>query len=236
MNAYERALARIHDEAFGDLAIAGGHALLEALDSQPAGRIVDLGCGGGGAAEILARAGLDVVCVDQSEAFLELARTRVPKASFEHTSFVEFAWPACVGVCAFGEVLNYRFDERNSLESRRELFARIYDALTPGGCFLFDIAGLDRGVGRIGEARFSADNWSMVVETSVSNGCLTREIAIQMDGEEISETHELELIDPDVAEAQLEEVGFTVERIASYGEFTFPSGLAGFRAKKTAVA
>lgn len=50
---------------------------------RPAGRVVDLGCGGGASARLLVESGLRVVGYDFSQAMLEIARRECPAARFE---------------------------------------------------------------------------------------------------------------------------------------------------------
>jgi SAM-dependent methyltransferase len=59
-------------------------ALVDLLDLEPGQRVLDVGCGPGRHAHALARRGLEVVGVDISERFVDLARgAGVPGASFE---------------------------------------------------------------------------------------------------------------------------------------------------------
>lgn len=53
--------------------------LVEALDLRPGQRVLDVGCGPGRHANALGERGLEVVGVDISERFLEVARSRAPE-------------------------------------------------------------------------------------------------------------------------------------------------------------
>src|SRR5437016_1977977 len=77
---YTRDLARIHDAGYVDFARAAAGVLLEL--AAPPGVVVELGCGGGISSAIVARAGFDVVGIDASDDMLEIARERVPGATF----------------------------------------------------------------------------------------------------------------------------------------------------------
>jgi SAM-dependent methyltransferase len=58
-------------------------AVLTAVQARRGQRILDAGCGTGGASAEGVRAGADMVGIDLSEEMLALARTRVPRAHFE---------------------------------------------------------------------------------------------------------------------------------------------------------
>jgi SAM-dependent methyltransferase len=76
-------IAERYDEAFTDrnAQLAAGRWLIENL--PPGGRILDLGCGSGLPTAVqLAEAGFEVVGIDESGRMLDLARTRVPNATF----------------------------------------------------------------------------------------------------------------------------------------------------------
>lgn len=83
--------------------------LLEVLDLQPGQRVLDVGCGPGRHAHALARAGLEVVGVDISQRFVDLARQSAPAgATFERadarTLDFEAEFDAAISLCqgAFG--------------------------------------------------------------------------------------------------------------------------------------
>jgi len=76
-------IAERYDEAFTDrnAQLAAGRWLIDEL--PPGGRILDLGCGSGLPTAVqLADAGFEVVGTDESNRMLELARKRVPGATF----------------------------------------------------------------------------------------------------------------------------------------------------------
>lgn len=121
MNYYRADLAIIHDDGFGHLATAGAGVLVSALDrgGLRRGTITDVGCGSGITARALVDRGYVVVGVDLSESLIEIARTRVPEATFGVGSFVDVDVPPSTAVCAIGEVLNYTFDNRGGPAVRR---------------------------------------------------------------------------------------------------------------------
>lgn len=76
-------IAERYDEAFTDRSaqLAAGRWLIDEL--SPGARVLDLGCGSGLPTAIqLAEAGLEVVGTDESGRMLDLARARVPDATF----------------------------------------------------------------------------------------------------------------------------------------------------------
>src|SRR4029079_18008282 len=114
MPAYREDLAYIHNSAYGGLAEAAAQKLIEELEKRGlrTGTVVDLGCGSGILAGIVARAGYHVIGFDFSDAMVAIARQRVPDAEFFTSSFISATLPSCVAVTAIGEVLSYTFDER----------------------------------------------------------------------------------------------------------------------------
>jgi SAM-dependent methyltransferase len=179
IHTYERDLAYIHDRGFGEFARSSAPGLLKLFRQNgiTEGAVVDLGCGSGIWARALADGGYAVVGVDLSSAMIELARQRVPDATFHVRSFLEFPMPTCRAVTALGEVVNYLFDPKNSLRTLRRVCKGIFDALTPRGLLVFDVAepGRCRGVMQ----RFmEGEDWTCLVEChqDVANQQLTRRI------------------------------------------------------------
>ena len=163
-SAYDTDLAYIHDQGFGDFARGAAPGILRLLRQSgiAEGQVVDLGCGSGIWAKELAEAGFEVTGVDISAAMIELARRRVPEATFHVESFFRFRLPACRAVTALGEVFNYLFDSTNSLRSLRRVCQDIFDALTPPGLLVFDVAEPGRCKGMA--QRFNeGDDWACLV-------------------------------------------------------------------------
>jgi SAM-dependent methyltransferase len=165
MNAYNTNLAYIHDVGFGEFAKTSAPALLDILrrNGIASGLVVDLGCGSGIWARELSKAGYDVLGIDISSAMIEIAQQQVPTAEFRVRSLLKMRLPRCVAVTSLGECLNYLFDRSNSLSQLRKLFRRVYDALEPGGIFIFDIAEPGCGKGPRQKHREGKD-WAVLVE------------------------------------------------------------------------
>src|SRR5919202_2672791 len=138
---YKEDLAFIHDVGFSDYALKSAPGILEILARNQIreGLVVDLGCGSGLWAQELAKAHYHVLGVDISESMIEIARTRVPDAEFRVESLFKADIPPCNAVTSLGECLNYLFDRDNNSQTLVEFFYRIYNALTPGGVFIFAI-------------------------------------------------------------------------------------------------
>lgn len=242
MNPYRPDLACIHDQGFGQFAEAAPDVLLAALRDSGllSGTIVDLGCGSGISARRLADAGYTVIGFDLSSALIDIARTRVPEATFHVESFVRARIPRCVAAAAIGEVLNYNFDDRNGNAARTDLFARVFSALEFGGVFVLDIAGPERAPPVPTRNFVEQEGWSVRVEASAHDRMLTRQITTFLrEGEGYrrdTETHRLQLVAPDEIGTQLRCCGFDVERIGAYGETKLPAGLYGFVARKPVAA
>ncbi len=142
MNAYH-ALAASYDRLTNDVdyekIVAFYHQILEAEGVIP--RIaVDLPCGTGAVALILAREGLHVTGVDMSEEMLTVAAQRAqeqdPAPVFVCQKLQALQLPVAVdlAVCAL-DGLDYILDP----EDCRRAIHRVYKALNPGGIFIFDV-------------------------------------------------------------------------------------------------
>ena len=101
---------------------------------------VDLACGTGSVAAILARRGLDVVGVDLSEEMLTMAWEKCmelpapPRFVCQPLQALKLPRAVDLAVCAL-DSLDYITDPRDCETAIR----RIYKALNPGGIFIFDV-------------------------------------------------------------------------------------------------
>ena len=102
--------------------------------------VADLACGTGSVALLMSRRGLQVTAVDMSEEMLCVAAQKAQEEEnpplFVCQKLQELYLPRAVdlAVCALDSV-NYITNP----EHCRCAFARIYKALNPGGCFIFDV-------------------------------------------------------------------------------------------------
>lgn len=237
--AYQQDLAHIHDTGFGGFARGSSPGLLNLLHHNgiTEGAVVDLGCGSGIWARALIDSGYEVIGVDISPAMIELARQRVPEATFHVQSFVEFPLPACRAVTALGEVFNYLFDSRNSLRTLRRLCQSAFDALTPLGLLVFDLAEPGRCAGQT--QRFvEGEDWTCLVEyrPDAAKQQLTRRIVSFRKVGDIyrrhEETHLQQLYSgPRIAE-MLRKIGFRVRLVRSYGDYPLSQRVVGVVARK----
>jgi SAM-dependent methyltransferase len=241
VDGYQDDLAYIHDVGFGGFALQAAPGLLGVLRQcgMPLGLVVDLGCGSGLWARELSRAGYAVFGVDFSAAMLKIARKRVPAAKFQKGSFLGADLPRCVAITALGEIFNYRFDPANRRETLMPFFRRVYQALLPGGVFVFDIAEPGRGGGPgLHQKNFQGEDWALLLETEedADQSILTRRITTFRRTGRIyrraQETHRLHLYPGTEIVAALRDLGFRARLVRGYGTFRFPRGLVGIVARK----
>lgn len=241
MGFYEDDLAWVHDQGFGDFARNAAVVLVGELARRRSsgGTVFDLGCGTGILVRALIDAGYAVGGVDLSEGMLRLAGRRAPEADLRSGSVFEAEIPRCIAVTAIGEILNYSADPKNDPSRRSALVRRVYRALTPGGCFLFDLAGPGRGDSRPQGFREGPD-WAVAWDKRVDpkEGLLTRRHTVfRKEGDlwqRSEETHTQQLIAPEVMLGLLAECGFQTEVLTHYDALELPGGLTGFMARKPA--
>ena len=101
---------------------------------------VDLACGTGSVALILARSGMQVTAVDMSEEMLCVADQKAqamenrPVFLCQQLQQLHLSRGVDLAVCAL-DSLDYILDPADCAEAIR----RVYKALNPGGCFIFDV-------------------------------------------------------------------------------------------------
>jgi SAM-dependent methyltransferase len=211
VTGYGDDLAHIHARGFTSLAEEAAPVIVRLL-GPPRGTVVDLGCGSGVTTRALVEAGHDVLAVDTSAAMLELAARAAPGASFVRSSALELELPAnCAAVLAVGEVLNYVEEDLGPL------YARVAGALSPGGLFVFDLAGPGRIPGG-GPVRHwtEGDDWAVLVETEEDpvTAVLTRRMTTFREAggawRRGHETHRQRLHRPTDVAGRLRELGLRV--------------------------
>ena len=142
MNAYHE-LAASYDRLTNDVdyqaIVAFYHEILEKEGIHPR-TAVDLACGTGSVALILARMGYRVIGVDMSEEMLTVAQQRafeqVGYPMFVRQKLQELFLPKGVdmAVCAL-DGLDYILNP----EDCKKAIQRVWKALNPGGIFIFDV-------------------------------------------------------------------------------------------------
>lgn len=142
MNAYHN-LAASYDRLTNDVdynAVVDFYSeILESEDVQPR-TAVDLACGTGSVAVLLARAGMRVTAVDMSEEMLCIASQKAqdldnpPTFVCQQLQKLHLPRGVDLAVCAL-DSLDYITDPADCAEAIK----RIYKALNPGGIFIFDV-------------------------------------------------------------------------------------------------
>ncbi len=238
--SYRDDLAYVHDVGFGGFAADAAPWLLELLRSHALtdGVVVDLGCGSGIWARELSMAGYGVVGYDISEAMIAMAKKRVPRGEFHARPFLTARLRPCVAVTALGEVFNYLFDRRNTLERLADFFSRIHAALRPGGLFVFDVATPGREPTGQRQAFRQGSDWACMFEAREDSETrtLTRHVStfrrVGTLYRRDDEVHRLRLYDRQEMTAALRDAGFRVQTVRDYGKAAFPPGYVGFIAHK----
>jgi SAM-dependent methyltransferase len=168
---YAADLAHIHDTSFGGFADDIAPHLLRILKQAGLhdGRIVEVGCGSGRLARHLTDAGYAVRGSDVSPAMIRLARRHAPRARFTVASLADAAVPRCHAVVSLGEVVTY---VRGGLPALSRFFARVHDALEPGGLFVFDFMASATGRTFATTVR-EGEGWSMAVSADYDRASRT---------------------------------------------------------------
>ena len=142
MNAYH-ALAASYDRLTNDVdyaAVVDFYLQILQREGLRPGTAVDLACGTGSVGLLLAQMGMEVTAVDMSEEMLCEAAQKAQEQGLPVTFVcqkLQKLWlPRGVdlAVCAL-DSLDYITDP----EDCRRAIARVYKALNPGGCFIFDV-------------------------------------------------------------------------------------------------
>ena len=147
MNAYH-ALAASYDRLTNDVdyeaMVAFYRQILEREAIAPKSA-VDLACGTGSVALILARMGLRVTGVDMSEEMLTIAQQRacdqetMPMFVCQKLQQLHLPRGVDLAVCAL-DGLDYILDPADCAQA----IYRVYKALNPGGIFIFDVNTLEK--------------------------------------------------------------------------------------------
>lgn len=238
---YQTDLAYVHDKDFSEIARKSGDFVVEQLKKRGfnGGLVVDLGCGTGNFEQRVTEQGFEALGIDYSAANIEIARKQAPKASFEVASVFDVALPEAQAFTSIGEVLNYLFDEKSSVEGLEQLFQRVYNQLLPNGIFIFDVLEpAVIGQDLITKAVVEGEDWTIFL-TKTGNEArttLTRDIILfRKVGEWYRKSHEVHhvyLLNKSKVINMLERIGFKVQVLDSYNDFQFREGLFGILAEK----
>ena len=102
--------------------------------------MLDIGCGTGVLCEIMMDQGLDTVGIDLSEEMINIASKG--RGFYETANMITYKPDRFFDlVTCTGDALNHL----TSLSDIEEVFKNVYDCLTPGGAFIFDILNGQEG-------------------------------------------------------------------------------------------
>lgn len=238
---YQRDLAYIHDTGFTGFVSKAAPGLLRILRRHRIreGLVVDAGCGSGVWARSLTDSGYDVLGIDISASMIGLARKQAPAAKFKIESFFRAVLPPCDAVTSIGECLNYGFDPSCGKASLTRFFRRVYEALRPGGIFIFDV--VEPGIlhGETPQRRFlEGPDWAILLEVreDPKHGVLTRQItSFRRVGRlyrRSQELHRLHLFTRAELQELLSQTGFELGVLGGYGRLRFAPEHVGFLARR----
>jgi len=241
---YDRDLAHVHDDGFGDFARDSAPGLLALLRASGIedGPVVDLGCGSGIWAAALLEAGYDVLGVDLSAQMLKIARRRAPGAKLICGSLFDTPLPPCAAITSIGECVTYGPDPHAGRAAFAALLARAADALAPGGLLVFDVVTPRRAARRTwteGEGWVVCADGRPDAETGTYRRAIT---TFRRDGDAERwrrdvEVHHVWLYDPADVLVDLRAAGFVACELDGYGaNVRFAPGHAGFAAVRPGPA
>lgn len=233
---YQKDLSFVHIEGYGFHWENAAPAILRFFKQHgiEEGTVVDLGCGGGQWLERLVERGYEVCGIDVSARMIDAAKKRVPSARFILGSFSDVELPPCDAVTSLGEPINYLGQKR----AIRRTFRRVYQALRPGGMFVFDAREPARKPVAPRTVARTGDGWaciSEIVEKPEQNSLVRHITTFRQVGKlfrRAEETHSLKVYPQAETSAWLREVGFRVRRYPGYDEYRFPPGQIVFLAEK----
>ncbi|HEY1338704.1 MAG TPA: class I SAM-dependent methyltransferase [Bryobacteraceae bacterium] len=234
---YGADLAYIHDAGFRDYSRRAAPGVLALLrrNRVRGGLVVDLGCGSGRWACQLTRRGYAVLGIEQSAAFVRIAREVAPSARFVRGSLWNVNIPSCDAVTAIGECINYVLRRRSA---PAPLFRRIHNALRPGGIFVFDAAAPDRIPPAPRQSWMEGTDWAILAESRRGPQARTlvrRIVAYRKIGARFrrsEETHVLRLYSPAEILGALIGADFEAEELPGYGRFRPFEGIHVYLARR----
>jgi SAM-dependent methyltransferase len=239
---YGEDLAYIHHAGFSGFSERAAPGLLARLRAAgiAEGRVVDLGCGGGAWLKTLGEAGYEAVGIEPSPHLIAIARATAPEATLITGSAHEATLPACAAVTALGEALCYMPRDADEPPPLGRTFARIHDALAPGGLLAFDLIVGGEAPSLTGAGGRAGDDWAVVseaVEDAAAQRLRRRVTAFRAVGgvyRRSDETHLQHLFTRSEVEGALEAAGFAqIEDADSYGDAAMLPRRRAFFARKS---
>jgi len=238
---YDEDLAYIHHTGFASLVDGAGPELLAWIASFgiESGKLVDLGCGSGTFAKLACDAGFDVLGADLSPAMIEIARGVAPQADMRRASLFDLELPPCQVVTMLGEGLNYCAGGEPDDRRIEGLFARVAEALEPGGIFAFDVIVADDDHPMSGTPSRAGVDWAVlsVITEDLEARHLIRTITAfrEVDGHyrRSDEVHIVRVFETSALAMMLKANGFAVEVSPCYGIYPLMPRRRAFLARKT---
>jgi len=223
-DSYQEDLAYIHHAGFGDFAREAAPAILALLQQHgiAGGRIIELGCGSGILARVLADAGYEMCGVDASAAMLEIASRAVPEAVLRRASLHDTELSRARAVLSLGECIGYLPGPDDSVDLLR-LFARVAGALEEGGLFVFDVVGTTGSEAMRYRDWRSGQDWCVLIDVDEDLRAkrLRRGIIAFRKASDVwrrsEETHWLQLFTRDEVLSALRSAGFEATELQGYG-------------------
>lgn len=203
------------------------------------GTVVDLGCGSGILLRELGRAGYATVGIDPSPAMLGLARAASPAARLLQAPAERAKLPPCDAVTAIGEILCYLPPAATSETGLPRLLGRVFDALRPGGVFVFDALVADRNDLMCYRTWRQGEDWAVLsdVDEDGAKERLTRRITtfreVKGAWRRSQETHVLRVFPRKALEGALRQAGFSVRVSPCFGLMRLPPRRLCFRARRS---
>ena len=111
-----------------------GASLVEMLDPQPGERVLDLGCGTGHLAAEIARAGCEVIGIDNSPDMVRIAKENFPDLAFHHADARDFHFSEGFDAVFSNAALHWIKEAEQVLDS-------IAGCLKPGGRIVAEMGG-----------------------------------------------------------------------------------------------
>jgi SAM-dependent methyltransferase len=184
-----------------------------------------------------------VLGIDISPAMIRLARRKAPGAKFLAASLLSARLPRCAAVTAIGECVNYAFDPSNSRRTLAAFFRRVFDALLPGGIFIFDFA--EPGQVPEGPCRRKytlGPDWAVLLDAREDKRrrvLIRKIVSFRKTGNcyrRTEESHTVRLYTHVELETELQRLGFRTKLFHRYGATPLRLGTAGIQAIKPANA
>ncbi len=210
---YYPLLYRHRDDREADLFVS---YLLGQLNIAPGSRVLDLACGRGRHARILAKAGLEVVGIDLSEASIEEARGLTKKN--DHLEFFvhDMLEPFPCGNFHYVFNLFTSFGYFDGKEENRKILRNIYQSLNPGGRIVLDYFNIQYVRKHLIAAEEKVENGVLFeISREEQQGRMLKRIRITDPalGQPLEYTEQVQVIDFELFTTCLTESSFQVEEV-----------------------